>query len=167
MDTLDNIFQEFLRERTYLNNVNPKTRQWYETAWKAFARLGSRHFPRLRAPHSWPVLISNVSSFTSANVVSRPISCNCWVRAMNSFATWLHERGAISESVRICPQKVEKRLLAVHTETALRTILSYRPKTYIQWRVYAIACAIPDAGCRIDELLSVSIGDFDFDKYSF
>ena len=94
----------------------------------------------------------------------KPISCNCWVRAMNSFATWLHERGAISESVRICPQKVEKRLLAVHTETALRTILSYRPKTYIQWRVYAIACAIPDAGCRIDELLSVSIGDFDFDN---
>ena len=54
MDTLDNIFQEFLRERTYLNNVNPKTRQWYETAWKAFARLGSRHFPACGRPTPGP-----------------------------------------------------------------------------------------------------------------
>jgi hypothetical protein len=29
-------FQQFLRERTYINNVTTSTRGWYECAWKAF-----------------------------------------------------------------------------------------------------------------------------------
>jgi integrase len=46
----------------------------------------------------------------------------------------------------------------------LRRILSYRPKTFIQWRVHAVACTILDTGCRIDELLTARIIDFDFDN---
>jgi hypothetical protein len=29
-------FSAVLRERTYITNVTSKTRQWYESAWKAF-----------------------------------------------------------------------------------------------------------------------------------
>ncbi len=36
MTRLDNLFEQFLQERTYLKNVTPKTRVWYESAWKAF-----------------------------------------------------------------------------------------------------------------------------------
>jgi hypothetical protein len=35
MDRLDQLFQQFLRERTYINNVTPATREWYECARKA------------------------------------------------------------------------------------------------------------------------------------
>jgi hypothetical protein len=38
MPTLGSLFEQFLRERTYLKNVSPKTRVWYETAWKTFPR---------------------------------------------------------------------------------------------------------------------------------
>ena len=34
MATLDLLFDQFLRERTYLKNVSPKTRVWYESAWE-------------------------------------------------------------------------------------------------------------------------------------
>src|SRR5262249_9171274 len=68
------------------------------------------------------------------------------------------------EFVRLAPQKVEKRLLAIHSDAALRLILAYRPKTFIQWRVHVVACTILDTGCRIDELLTARIGDFDFDN---
>ena len=34
----DTFFDQFLRERTYLTNITPKTREWYQTAWKAFQR---------------------------------------------------------------------------------------------------------------------------------
>ena len=29
MTTLNELFDQFVRERTYLNNVTPKTREWY------------------------------------------------------------------------------------------------------------------------------------------
>jgi hypothetical protein len=38
MDRLQQLFDQFLRERIYLHNVTPKTRDWYESAWKAFLR---------------------------------------------------------------------------------------------------------------------------------
>jgi site-specific recombinase XerD len=34
--TLDELLQQFLRERKYLHNVSPATIEWYETSWKAF-----------------------------------------------------------------------------------------------------------------------------------
>ena len=36
MSRLEQLFQQFLRERTYINNVTASTREWYESAWKAF-----------------------------------------------------------------------------------------------------------------------------------
>jgi hypothetical protein len=36
MGRLNQLFDQFLQERTYLKNVTPKTRVWYESAWKAF-----------------------------------------------------------------------------------------------------------------------------------
>ena len=36
MNRLDQLFQQFLREHIYINNVTPATREWYECAWKAF-----------------------------------------------------------------------------------------------------------------------------------
>jgi hypothetical protein len=39
MMPLDSFVEQFVRERTYLHNVTPKTRDWYQTAWKAFKRF--------------------------------------------------------------------------------------------------------------------------------
>ena len=47
MHRLEQLFQQFLRERTYINNVTSSTREWYESAWKAFkaaqAHAGTAH----------------------------------------------------------------------------------------------------------------------------
>ena len=36
--SLDIRFQQFLRDRTYVENVTAKTREWYETAWHAYQK---------------------------------------------------------------------------------------------------------------------------------
>ena len=36
MDSLDQHFQQFLRERIYLHNVAPKTSEWYRDVWHVF-----------------------------------------------------------------------------------------------------------------------------------
>jgi hypothetical protein len=38
MDSLDQQFQHFLRERIYLHNVAPKTSEWYRDVWHVFQR---------------------------------------------------------------------------------------------------------------------------------
>jgi integrase/recombinase XerD len=164
MDPLDQHFQQFLRERIYLHNVTPKTAEWYRNVWHVFQRWWAT-LPiseRSRAVISRADLQEFVVHLRERGV--KPVSCNCYLRGLNALGRWLHREGRIPQPVRLPPLKLEKRLLAIHNERALRLILSYRPKTFVQWRVHAVACTILDAGCRIDELLSSRVDDFDFDN---
>lgn len=40
--SLDQLFEQFLRECTYVHNVTPKTRDWYQSAWHAFKQSQPR-----------------------------------------------------------------------------------------------------------------------------
>ena len=40
--SLGRLFQQFLRERTYVHNVTPKTCDWYSSAWQAFKQSQRR-----------------------------------------------------------------------------------------------------------------------------
>jgi hypothetical protein len=42
-DPLASLFDQFLKERIYLKAVTPKTRLWYECAWKAFNASQAAH----------------------------------------------------------------------------------------------------------------------------
>jgi integrase/recombinase XerD len=164
MDRLDQLFQQFLRERVYLHNITPKTREFYETAWKAFVRSQAGAAPRdaLAQVITLTDLQDFVIHLRERGV--KPVSCNCWMRALNAFCRWLHQQGEIPSALRLAPQKLEKRIVPTHGEAALRTILRFRPKTFVQWRVYAVACTLVDTGCRIEELLTARVSDFDFDN---
>jgi integrase/recombinase XerD len=161
MSRLDQLFQQFRLERTYLKNVTPKTIIWYESAWKAF---GATH--RQGASDSPLVSRSDLQHF----VVSlrgrgvKPMTCNTWLRALNAFCRWLHEEGELPALVKLAPQRLEKRLLCTHDEAALRSILRFRPKHFSQWRVHALVSTILDTGCRIDELLTARVSDFSLDN---
>jgi site-specific recombinase XerC len=164
MDHLQPHFDRFLRERVYLHNITRKTREYYLTAWKAFLRAHAEAPPR---PSDAPVLTRADLQHFVIHLRERGIgavTCNCWLRGLNAFGRWLHTEGVIPQSVRVRPQKEEKRLLRLHDETALRLLLGYRPKTFIQWRVHAVACTILDTGCRIEELLTARTSDFDYDN---
>jgi hypothetical protein len=41
MSNLDQLFEQFIRERTYVHNVTPKARDWYQSAWHAFKQSQS------------------------------------------------------------------------------------------------------------------------------
>jgi integrase/recombinase XerD len=81
-----------------------------------------------------------------------------------AFSRWLHEQGEIPALVKLRPQRLEKRIIDTHDEAALRAILTYRPKTFPHRRVHALASTILDTGCRIEEMLTVCVTDFDFDN---
>jgi integrase/recombinase XerD len=166
MSSLDSLFEQFLRERTYLKNVSPKTRTWYETAWKAFTKTQSAGFTAAEIDGTAPLTRAHLTTF----VVSlrdrgiRPVTVNTWLGAINAYSRWLHEEGHLREQVRLQPLRLEKRFVTTLDETALRALLRYKPKGYAQWRVHAAASTILDTGCRIEEILTARVRDFDFEN---
>ncbi len=110
MDRLDQLFQQFLRERTYINNVTPSTIEWYESAWKAFNTAQASAPPR---PDSAPLISKADLQHFVVHLRERgikPVTCNTWVRALNAVCRWLHEQGEIASLVKLKPQRLEKRL---------------------------------------------------------
>ena len=67
----------------------------------------------------------------------KPVSCNSWLRVLNTFGGWLHTNGHVAERVRLRPQKLEKHLVPVHDERAL--LLRFKLKKVDHWRVCTIA----------------------------
>jgi len=166
MATLDSLFEQFLRERTYLKNVTPKTRVWYESAWKAFKLTQPADLAVREIDSPTALTRANLSAFVVASRDRglRPVTVNTWLRALNAYCRWLHEERVLRDRVKLSPLKVEKRILKTLDENALRALLSFRPRNYPQWRVQITACAILDTGCRIDELLTARVRDFDFNN---
>ena len=94
--SLGQLFDQFLRERTYVHNVTSKTRDWYESAWHAFKR-------------SWPQL-HPATEITKADLLAfvvhlrergvKPVSCNTWLRAMNAFCRTRSQAGVAQRACR-------------------------------------------------------------------
>jgi len=162
MDRLDQLFEQFLRERTYVHNVTQATRDWYECAWKAFRTAPTTAAER---PESAPFAKSDLQQFVVRlrERGVRPVTGNTWIRALNAFCRWLHEQEEIPTAARLAPQRPEKRILRTHDAATLRELLGSRPKTFSHWRVHALVATILDTGCRIEEALTVRTSDFDFE----
>jgi integrase/recombinase XerD len=131
---------------------------WYQSAWHAFKQSQ----PTTPIEITKSDLLAFVVHLRERGV--KPVSCNTWLRAMNAFCRWLHEQGAAPTLVTLRPHRLEKRIIRTHDEAALRVVLGYRPKTFEHWRVHAPILTILDTGCRITELLTASITDFDLDN---
>jgi site-specific recombinase XerD len=159
MDRLDELFEQFLRERTYVQNITPKTRVWYESAWKAFLV-----FQTEPAGSPDPISRAQLSGFVIhlRQRGVRPVSCNSWIRALDAFCRWLFEQEQSTHLVKVAPQRLERRLLATHTEATVCALLRFRPSGFAQLRIQTLVCTILDTGCRIDELLTAKCADVDF-----
>ena len=108
MQRLQSLFDRFLRERIYVNNITPATREWYECAWKAFSATAHDR------PESSPAVTkADLQHFviTLRERGVKPVSCNTWLRALNAFCRWLHEEGETPALVKLAPQRLPDRTL--------------------------------------------------------
>ena len=160
--SLDSQFEQFIGERIYLKNVSPKTRDWYQSAWQAFRSTQQGAGADAEGPISRADLAAFVIRLRERGV--KPVSCNTWLRALNAFCRWTHEQGLSPKLEKLQPQRLAKPLLATHDERVLRLILTYRPKNFRAARVHTLTVALLDTGCRVQELLSARVSDFDFDQ---
>src|SRR2546421_8904304 len=110
MSRLEQLFQQFLRERTYINNVTASTLEWYRSAWKAFtaAQKAAPNRDDSGALIGKADLQGFVVHLRERGV--KPVTCNTWLRAMNAFCRWLHDQDDLPAPVKLQPQRLEKRI---------------------------------------------------------
>jgi site-specific recombinase XerD len=103
---LATLFEKFLKERTYLNNVTPSTIHWYQTAFKNYRATLVAGPPPLPTKGS---LQRFVVAMRDRGL--KPITCNTNLVAMNAFCLWLHQEEHAPERVKLPRMRVEKRVL--------------------------------------------------------
>src|SRR5262249_52045999 len=159
MDALSTLFERFLRERRYLKNVTPKTVVWYETAFQAFKRSVAVTGP---GDLTKPLLQDFVVALRERGL--SPVSCNTYLKAINAVLAWLHAEGHVRDALALSPQRTEKRVIQTLSDDHLGRLLAFKPSSTAQWRSYALACTLTDAGVRIEEALGLRRDDLDFDN---
>ena len=82
MSALSALFERFLRERRYLQNVTPKTLTWYQTAFDAFTRAVEADDPQRL---SKSLLQDFVVRLRERGL--SPVSCNTYLKAINESLT--------------------------------------------------------------------------------
>src|SRR5579885_3735213 len=103
---LATLFDQFLKERTYLKNVTPRTIVWYRIAFKNYnAALGTTAPPLPTKPALQQFVIHERDRGI------KPVTVNTYITAMNAFCLWLHQEGHARERVKVGKLRVEQRVL--------------------------------------------------------
>src|SRR5687767_1180080 len=111
MSGLSTLFEQFLRQRRFLKNVTPKTVTWYQTAFDSLTRTVSVTEP---ADLTKAVLQDFVVRLRERGLA--PVSCNTYVKGVNSFLAWLHAEGHLQDRLVLRLQRTEKRIVQTLTD---------------------------------------------------
>jgi integrase/recombinase XerD len=154
---LETLFARFVKERRFIDNVTDKTLIWYRQAWRAFTRS-------VGTPDKLDkqVLTEFVIKLRESGITAT--SCNVYIRAINSFLSWAFENGHTTEHLKIKQLKTETRIIHSFKDEHLRAILTFKPKGFYEWRLYALLCLLIDTGLRITEALSLQRAKVDFEN---
>jgi integrase/recombinase XerD len=147
------LFEQFVREKQYLHNVSPRTVDYYRWCFDIWMK-------RIGEMPTKTNLKEFVIQLTQSGISIATV--NSYIRAVNSFCSWLKENDHLTEKLRIKPLKEPQKRLTIFTEEQLRRLLTYKYKTMAQHRFYALVCLAIDTGARIDELLSLKRDCVDF-----
>ncbi len=93
-----------------------------------------------------------------------PGACNVYIRSMNSFLTWLHTEGYVTEPLRLRQLPQPKKVIPIFSEKHIQALIRFRPNGQFQWRLYALVCLLIDTGARIDEVLTALVSNTDLDN---
>jgi len=159
---LATLFDQFLKERTYLKNVTAATLRWYQIAFKSYRKAIADDAAPLPTKAT---LQQFVIHLRDRGV--RPITCNTYIGAMNAFCAWLHDEGHAAGRVKLSKLRVERRVLQLLGETQMRVLIGHKPSSFGQRRVHLAAMLILDSGLRIAEALNLRHDSVDYDNLVF
>jgi integrase/recombinase XerD len=152
---LTELFEQFLKEKQYLQGISPLTIRSYKQALDRLIKSGATEISKASLNKFVVFMREQGLAITT---------CNISLRSMNAFCTWLFENGHIPENFKLKQLKEEKKVITGYTDEDIKKVLSFKPEDFYQWRIYALICLLIDTGCRIEEILSLKINRLDLDN---
>lgn len=154
------LYELFVKERRYLQNVSQKTLEWYKYSFRAFA-------PHLKAV---PLESLALRQALKAGVVAascsnlQPSSINDYLRAMNAFLRWCRDEGHLPELIKLDYLREEQKVIPTFAPQQIERLLAWKPRTFAEHRLSALVALLLDSGMRISEALGLLKSDVDFDN---
>jgi integrase/recombinase XerD len=149
-------FEQFIRERHYLQNVSPATIEWYRhsLAW---------------LPVESPTADELKNVVLKMREKGRKVTgVNCACRAINAYLHWntAGERkcGTACQHLRILALKEPDLVLPTFTAQQIKKLVAWKPQGKHQRRLHLIILCIIDTGARIAEVLGLRVRDVDLDN---
>jgi integrase/recombinase XerD len=152
-------FNDFIRERRYLNNVSPATISWYTHALKWLP---------CESP-SQEQLKDTVLRMRERGL--KATGCNAAIRAINAYLHWSSDAGERKcgpgcRHPRIPQLKEPEIVLPTFTAEQVKQLVNWKPKPkhFYQRRLHLLALLLLDTGCRITEALTLRVRDVDMEN---
>lgn len=151
------LFEQFCKEKEYLQGCSPRTIKYFRFCFMSW----KKHTKCEGVPTNQDCK-NYVISLREAGVSI--ITTNSYIRGINSYMTWLHENGHTPDKLRLQPLKAPQTVLKVLSDSQVKSLLSFKPRTFHQHRLYAMLCLALDTGCRVDELITLLRNNVDMDN---
>jgi integrase/recombinase XerD len=156
---MQELIEQFVKEKRFLKNVTPKTVRFYYQSLKTFS-----HAAGCLTPSEFNKGVLNECVVKMRESGLSPISCNTYISGINSFLTWLYENEYTKEHLKIRELRTERKILQTFNDEHIRAILMFKPKGFYEWRLYALLCLLIDTGVRIEEALTLTRSKVDFEN---
>jgi integrase/recombinase XerD len=152
-------FNDFIRERRYLNNVSDSTISWYTHAFKWLP---------CESP-SQDQLKETVLRMRERGL--KATGCNAAIRAINAYLHWSSVTGERKcgpgcQHPHIPQLKEPEIVLPTFTETQVTRLVKWKPKPkhFHQRRLHLLTLLLLDTGCRISEALTLRVSAVDMEN---
>jgi integrase/recombinase XerD len=157
---MNQIYEQFIRERRLLHNVADTTLRWYRESFCWLTKTTNDVLTE-------QTLKLFVMQMREAGLSAA--SCNNRSRAINAFLHWQSdpnggECGSGCRHLKIAKLKQEKQIPPTFTLDDIRKFWRWKPKTRCQKRLRVLILTLADTGCRITETLKLKWLDVDFDN---
>ena len=154
---IEELFQQFTRERQFLTNVTAKTLDWYKTSWRKFGPFIGEALNE--AELRMKVKEAQMSIASQGNLT--PVSVNTYSRPIQTFCNWLLENGQINRAIKLSRLKAPIKLLRTLADDEMKRLIGFVPRTRNQRRMHAAVVLMLDSGLRASEWIGLRREDLD------
>jgi integrase/recombinase XerD len=165
---LQKLFDSFVQSGLFLKNWSVKTVRSYGQAFASYQQsLRNGSVPEAHSTEGAALTKAQLEAWIvwMRQRGREPGGCNVYIRAMNSFCSWLKEEGHIPSAIKLKLLKSPPKPLRGFSDAEVRLILAARPKGFLHARTWTMIQTLLDTGCRIDEVLNgLPVGEVDLDN---
>jgi integrase/recombinase XerD len=148
----------YMEERIFLKNASPLSIKSNKINWIRFEKVMGEK--RLLKELDKMFLKEFVIKLREIGL--SPTTCNIAIREINTFLKWLFDNEFTATQLKMQQLKTEYKVKKDFSDEEIKRFINWRPKTWFEYRRYALILTLVDSGIRVDEALTLTRSEINF-----